>query len=151
MNRTLSRTTVAVVGTVLAVGLTACGSSSSSGSGGLTVSEFKAKANAICAAGNADIKKIGQGISANSSQTQVVAALHRAAIRANREVSDIRKLQIPSSIAHDVDAMLASVNTATAKILAGGIEVLSGADPFTDADAKAKALGLDKCESGSGT
>ncbi len=153
MNRIQSRTVVAVLCAALgATGLTGCGSSGQGGSGGApTVSQFKAQANAICAAGNADIKKIGAGISSTSSQTAVVTALHQAANRANREVSDIRKLTIPASIAHDVGAFLASVNTATAKILAGGIAVLSGPDPFIDADAKAKALGLTRCESGSGT
>lgn len=153
MNRIQSRAAAAVLCAALATtGLAGCGSSNSGGTGGtLTVGQFRAQANAICQAGNADIKKIGAGISSSSSQAAVVTALHQAANRANREVSDIRKLTIPASIAHDVDAFLASVNTATAKILAGGIELLSGPDPFTDADAKAKALGLTRCESGSGT
>lgn len=151
MNRTKSRSAITVLSALLALSLAACGSSSSSGSGGLSLSQFKTQANAICAAGNADIKKIGQGISASSSQTAVVTALHQAASRVEREISDIRKLAIPASIAPAVNAMLASFSTATAKVLAGGIAMLSGPDPFTDGDNKARALGLDKCESGSTT
>ncbi|MCW2855743.1 MAG: hypothetical protein JWR52_1358 [Marmoricola sp.] len=154
MTRTRSRTAAAVLCTALtATALAGCGSSASSGTSGgpLTIEAFKAQANAICKTGNADIKQIGSGITISSSPTLVVQALHAAANRANKEVSDIRKLQAPSSIASAVNAWGDAINTATAKILKGGIEVLSGADPFAGADARAKALGLTSCESGSGT
>jgi hypothetical protein len=151
----MPRTTTSIASTALLAlslaGLAACGSSSNGGSAGTSVSQFKTQANTICQAGNAEIKKIGAGITSTSSSTTIVAALHQSAMWANKEVTDIRKLKAPPSIAADVEAYLAAVNIATGKILAGGIEVLSGADPFVDADAKAKALGLDKCESGSGT
>ncbi|MCW2754757.1 MAG: hypothetical protein JWQ32_2168 [Marmoricola sp.] len=154
MTRTHSRAAAAVLCTALAAtGLAGCGSSAGSRTSGgpLTVAEFTSQANAICKAGNADIKQIGSGITTSSSPTVVVQALHHAANRANKEVSDIRNLRTPSSIAPAVSALLDAINTATAKILKGGIEVLSGANPFADADAKAKALGLTSCESGSGT
>ena len=154
MSSTQSRTVATLLCTALAVtGLAGCGSSGGTGSagGGLTVAQFKTQANAICRAGNADIKQIGSKITASSSSTIIVAALHQAAVRANKEVTDVRKLQVPSSIAPDVSAWGDALNTATAKILNSGVEVLSGADPFLAADAKAKALGLTDCVSSSGT
>jgi hypothetical protein len=153
MAGTTTKATGLALCTVLAAGgVASCGSSGSGAAvatGTLTVSQFKVRANAICKAGNADIKQIGSSITASSSPNLIVVALHEAADRANREVSDIRRLNAPPSIAPAVTSMLDSVNAATAKILKGGLEVLSGPNPFADADAKAKALGLNDCVSSS--
>lgn len=118
---------------------------------GLTESDFKEQANAICKAGNADIKKIGGAFAPGAGNAEMTAALTKAANRDDQAIADIRKLAVPDSISADVTAFLDAVNAATAKIRDQGVKVLSAADPFTDADAKAKALGLDDCVSSAGT
>lgn len=153
----MSRTHVVAAGgcaVAIAFALAGCGSSPHAGPStkALTTTEFKAQANAICKKGNADIKAIGAGLSANSSESDVVDALDRAADRADKEAADIRKLEAPAAIAADVAAMLDSVNAATTIVRKKGIEMLQGGpDPFKDADTKAAALGLDACVSSAGT
>lgn len=150
MNRTTARSVAAAGCTVvLALTFTGCGSDSKdSGSKALSTSAFKSKANAICKAGSADIKTIGAGISATSTEADITTALNKSADRVDDEVSDIKKLAAPKGIADDVKSMLAAVSKATAAIKDHGIDLIkSGEDPFTDADTKAKALGLDDCVS----
>jgi hypothetical protein len=138
---------------VLAAALAGCGSSGPVKAKALTQAEFKAEANALCKAGNADIKKIGATLTPTATDDEVVAALTKAADRDDQTVAAIRKLKAPAAIASDVTAMLAAVTTATQKIRSegAGITATGTASPFTDADAKAVALGLDQCASSAGS
>ncbi|MCW2786786.1 MAG: hypothetical protein JWP74_3303 [Marmoricola sp.] len=152
MNHTSLRTVTAAACAVLAtVALAGCGSAGPAKA--LTQAQFKAQANALCKAGDADIKKIGATLTPTATNDQVVAALTKAADRDDQTVAAIRKLKAPAAIAGDVTALLDAVNTATQTIRTEGVKVTATGtpSPFTDADAKAKALGLDECASSSGT
>ncbi|HEX4191172.1 MAG TPA: hypothetical protein VHZ06_09270 [Marmoricola sp.] len=158
MNRTTSHAAAAVLcAALLATGASGCGGSSSSGtsrkppSGGLGVAGFKAQANAICKAGNADIKALGASLTSSASESALAAVLVKAADRNDETVAAVRKLKAPASIAADVTALLDAINAADKTINTEGAKVLNGASPFAAADAQAKALGLDNCESTSGT
>jgi hypothetical protein len=153
MNRTAIRTATAIACTAsLALGFSGCGSSKDSGPKTLTSTQFKSKANKICKDGNADIKTYGAGITDSSTPTEIVTALDKSADRVDQEVASIKKLKAPKSKADDVSAFLDAVTTATKTIKAQGVALLQSgaADPFTDSDAKAKALDLTDCvQSGS--
>ncbi|HET6152837.1 MAG TPA: hypothetical protein VFE15_07755 [Marmoricola sp.] len=154
MNHATSRAAAAIVCTALAAaGITGCGGSGSSGksdkpaSGGLSVSAFKTQANAICKTGNAAVKQLGGSLTDSSTESEVAAVLSKAAHREDETVADVRALKAPASIAADVTAMLDAINAADKTVLTQGVSVLNGADPFSAADAKAKTLGLDECQS----
>lgn len=118
------------------------------GGGGdaLTTKEFRAKASALCTKADKDTEAIGAGLTDASSEKELTDAIDKLVARNEKLVKDIDALDEPKSMSDDVDAMLAAVTAALKKLDDASVaELNSMENPFTDANEKAKAIGLDAC------
>jgi hypothetical protein len=125
----------------------ACGSADANGT--LTEAQYRDKANAVCAAAEADLAPIFEAIFpklATATEAERGTAADGLLQVLGKEIDDLAALTPPDSIADDVDAMLAAVRTAQSTVREQGAGFwLDDVDPFTDADQRAAALGLDAC------
>lgn len=151
MRHTYLRPVIAAGCTVLmAVGLAACGSDSSSDTKKdsapktLSVTAFKSKANALCTTANTDLAQI-ESTADTSTPEAATAVLTQFTDRITRLVSDLEALKVPASLSTGVKDMLDTVSSVVAQAKEQGPEFLASPDPFQAADAKATALGLDAC------
>lgn len=137
---TRTRLTLIASVLVLAAVLTGCGSSE------LTATEFRTKVNAMCAKAKVDTEKVGKTLTSTSTEADIKKAIGQAVDRDRKLADDIDALNPPKNLSSDVDAMLKSLRSAlTTMGTASVAELGSMQDPFKDANAKAKALGLDTC------
>jgi hypothetical protein len=126
----------------LAALLAGCG-----GGDALTAKEFRSRANDLCTEADKDTEALGEGLSDASSEKDLTEAIDGLVARSEKLNKDIDALDAPESLSDDVDAMLASVRAALKKLDDATVsELNSMEDPFTEANAKAKALGLDACD-----
>jgi hypothetical protein len=123
-----------------------CGSDDS---GQLTEAQYRDQANAVCAAAEGELGPIFEAIFPKldtATEEERQAATDGLLEVLGKEIDDLAALEPPSSIASDVDAMLASVRTAESTVREQGAGFwLDDSDPFADADQRAAALGLDAC------
>ena len=139
----MTRTRICLATTMLALTalLAGCG-----GDDALTAKEFRSQANHLCTEADKDTEALGAGLSDTSSEKDVTDAIDKLVERNEKLVKDIDALKAPESLADDVDEMLDSVKAALKKLDAATLEELNAMeDPFTEANAKSKALGLDAC------
>ena len=139
------RHTPFVVVTLSALLLTGCG-----GDGTLSAKEFRSQANKLCADANKDTETYGAKISQTSSDAEVTEAIDRTVKRSEKLVADIDALAAPTSMADDVDSMLASVRAGMKELdkISSVQDVTSfdaSSGPLKDANDKAVKLGLDTC------
>jgi hypothetical protein len=139
----MTRTRIGLATTVLALTalLAGCG-----GSDALTAKEFRSQANGLCTKADKDTEALGAGLSDASSEKDIADAIDKLVARNQKLVKDIDALDAPASLTDDVDEMLDDVKAALEKLDDATVaELNSMEDPFTDANAKAKAIGLDAC------
>ncbi len=118
------------------------------GDSGLTTEEFRTQADKICADFEDKSNDLFAGISATSSEADLVEAFKKVADLLDDQSDQIGALEAPDSITEDVDAMLDSVRAGADKIREDGLELIkSGENPLEDATKKAKDLGLKNCGS----
>ena len=140
--------TVIAAGGCVALLAAGCGSS---GDKGLSKAEFLKQGNAICAKGNAEINAAGKKIFGPARRPSRAAGLKFATDtlvpKVGQQINDIAALKPPKADKNTVDALIAGVRQAFAKVKAHpALALASGAhDPFADANKKANAYGLTKC------
>lgn len=128
--------------------LTALMTAGCGGSDTLSAKEFRSKANKLCAAANKDTDGYGAKITQTSSDADVTAAIDKTVKRNEQLADDIDALKPPKAMADDVDSMLTSVRAGIKELdKITSVKDLTTFDPSTlsDANAKAKKLGLDTC------
>ena len=134
-----------------ALALTGCGGSDDSkaepDAGALSKSEFIKQAEAICTAAEKRLDAVGETFKdpANPTMEELTKALEEYAVPEFEKVAkELRELEAPKADAKEVEAMLAALDTAVAKIKA---EPMALVDEATRADANAKfaAYGVDGC------
>lgn len=140
----------------LLIALTACSTLALAGCGenetkaaaepsALTKAEFIKQADAICAASEARIEKLGSEISENSSMEEITAFLEKKVIpELTSTVEKVRDLEPPKADADEVDAMLDALEAEVAKVKETPIAIM-GDDAFADANKLAADYGLTTC------
>ena len=139
----MTRTRIGLATTMFALSalLAGCG-----GDDALTAKEFRSQAEDLCTDADKDTEALGAGLSDASSEKDVMEAIDKLVERNEKLVKDIDALDAPESLNDGVDEMLDSVRAALKKLDKASFEELNSMeDPFTDANAKSKALGLDAC------
>ncbi|MFL6155465.1 MAG: hypothetical protein ACJ72D_05230 [Marmoricola sp.] len=111
---------------------------------------YQDKVNKICQDTLVDIQKIGKGLTAQSPTADKDAAFAGIGDAFLAEITVLRAVKPPAAIATDVTAWLAAFTTAATKTKTQGSKLLEQGtpSPFADSDAKATALGLTGCSSG---
>jgi hypothetical protein len=143
---------------VMTVALAGCGSSAQSDPGKdiddrkddskpLTAAQFRTQAQKICRDSQAEMEKLGEDFeSTQPTQEQFEKAFARIPDLLDQQVDKLEALEPPAEMADDVDAMLDSLSDVAADIDKQGADILTQeADPFAEANEKAKALKLDDC------
>lgn len=129
--------------------LSACGNDASADT--LTKSEFVDQANALCAAESQAIGEVIGPLFANgqSSADDQQAALDQIVGLSRDLTHNIDALSAPSSLTDDIDQLTAALDSGTdaAAAQTGHQFFTSDADPWADAVAKAREMGLDACGS----
>lgn len=127
----------------LAFSLTGCG-----GDSGLSAEEFRKQADKICAAIQDESSDQFAGLSATSSEADLVEAFKKVADLLEKQADQIDDLAAPQDLEEDVEAMLESMRNGADKIRDNGLDLIkSGENPLEDALAKAKELDLTDCGS----
>ncbi|RNL61996.1 hypothetical protein EFK50_09205 [Nocardioides marmoriginsengisoli] len=151
MTRTRTLGTVACAA-VLALSLVGCGGDDKDkgDSKALSATEFKDQANKLCAEASKDTESFGTGITETSSDADVTEAIDKTVARNKELIDAIDDLEAPDDLSDDVDSMLDSVEAGIEELdkissIADLTSIDTSAGPFAEADAKAKALGLDTC------
>jgi hypothetical protein len=145
MNRTTRSLTAVACTALMATTFAACGSSGKSETA-LTKAQWLTKADKICKDTTVELNKIGTKLSSAATEDDANKLLGEGADLTLDEVAKIKKLNPPSSISKDVDAMLAAVTDGANKIKTDGVKLLqSGQNPLADAATKSQALGLKEC------
>jgi len=118
------------------------------GDSGLTTEEFRKQADKICADFEDKSNDLFAGISATSSEADLVEAFKKVADLLDEQSDQIGALEAPDSISDDVDAMLDSIRAGADKVREDGLELIkTGENPLEDATKKADDLGLKSCAS----
>lgn len=142
----MTRTRATFAAAVLALSpiLVACG-----GDSALSAKEFRSQANALCKTAASDTKKLGEDLSASSSEKDITAAIDKLVERNEKLAADVAALKAPDNLQKDVDSMLKDVRAALKTLDEASLaELNSMEDPFAKANEKAKDLGLDDCAQG---
>ncbi len=139
-----SRTTIAAVVCAVAVaagGLAGCAGDDDSASG-LTREEFIAQADAICATGN---EAIEAAVPTDGPPGEEFYAVIVDSTQAS--VDGVDALEPPEDMAADVDALVASANTALAEMRSTPADEFfaTDGDVFAETNAKAREIGLREC------
>lgn len=142
----------------LSAGLAACG-----GDSGLSASELKKQANAICTRGDDDLVEAGKKLVAEAGGQQpsvdaVVAFFKDEALPiAKKKLDDLEKLDVSGDRKDQVEDLVAAGRDAIEEVETGltedGAAFLSskGPDPFADFNAQAREMDLDQCAGESAT
>lgn len=126
---------------VLSLVLTGCGEDER-----LTAAEFRAQAEELCEAAEEATDKIGEKLTSESTEEQVIEALDQLVDRTEELVDDLEDLDPPEKLEPAVDDLLTSVTAALEKLDDATAEDLQAmTDPFIEANQKAKELQLDAC------
>jgi hypothetical protein len=136
--------------------LAACGGGG--GGSGLSTSEFRKQANAICVKGDAEVTKASKALFEGAAKGGEVPAetmagffKDKALPIVQRKIDGIGKLEVSKDLTERLQQAVAAGSRAVKEVRAGlekdGAKYLStkGPDPFKDFDASVRALGLDKC------
>jgi hypothetical protein len=132
----------------ISAALSACGDDASADT--LTKAEFVDQANALCAS---EGQAIGEVIGPLLGSDQPSADDQQAALDQIVDLShDIDALAAPSALKDDVDQLTAALDDGTdaASAQTGREFFSSNSDPWADAVAKAREMGLDACASEDG-
>lgn len=128
---------------VLAFALSGCG-----GDSALSPEEFRTQADKICADFEDKSDEMFSGISASSTEDELVEAFKKVADLLEQQADQIDDLAAPEDFEADVEAMLESLREGADKIRDDGLELIkSGENPLEDATKKAKDLKLEDCGS----
>jgi hypothetical protein len=139
------RSLAAVLVAVLAAALLACGGDDDQR---LSQEEFVAQAEAICAASDDRMTELFADMPSDRVPTEeeLDAAVDRLVPELLRVFDDLESLVPPEELEDDVDELVAMGRRAVAELdEGGGMVLLTGQDPFEDANRKAGELGLDRC------
>lgn len=127
----------------LSFALAGCG-----GDSGLSAEEFRTQADKICADAEEKSGDLFAGLSASSSEADLVAALKKIADLLDEQSDKIDDLAAPADLEEKVEAMLESLREGADKIRDDGLALIkSGANPLAEATEKATDLGLEDCGS----
>lgn len=141
----------------LALALTACGGDDEDAekdkpaSSGPTVSaevrDYRDAVAKVCEPAMKGMRKIADGLTVEGStkaeQDAAIAEIGQAFLD---EVAALRKIEAPDEIAADVDAWLDGLARTARDLKTKGAALLSGdTPPMADAEARAKALGVEGC------
>src|SRR5688500_14373321 len=134
-----------------------CGDDDDDGGGeSLTKAEFIEQADAICAAGDAELDEAAGAAFGESEPDPAVLESFiddEMAPNLQQQFDDIRDLGVPDEIDGGVESLLEAAEERLGEVQAmTGEEVLelfsTGEDPFADVSAQADALGFSDCGSG---
>jgi hypothetical protein len=143
MNRQLA--TLTIFGVFLSAALVvSCGSDDQ----GLSITDFRDQANAICAKGNQDIGEAVGAVFGSDSPTpeSMQAALDTIVSVSRQQLDDIEALAPPSAIKDDVKEMIAEGRSATDTAEGQGLGFFeSDDDPWARTGELAVGLGLNAC------
>ena len=140
----------------LLIALTACSTLALAGCGdsepkaaaepsALTKAEFIKQADAICAASEAKLDKLGADISENTSMEEIQTFLEKKAIpEMDAMVGKIRELEPPKADAEQVDTLLDAVEAEIAKVKKNPMAIM-GDNSFEAANKLAADYGLKTC------
>ena len=135
-----------LAGTALALG--ACGDDDD---GGTTKAEFIEKADAICAEGEEQSQQLArEGLQnpQNPTGQEVLDILDKLVPIQRDTIAQVRELEKPEGDEDEIDAIYDAAQAANDKAKADpSLLTQEGADPFADANAKARAYGLKACGS----
>lgn len=162
MTRKLTHAAIAL----LAVGLLAAGCGSDDDGDGdkaktattppaLTKAQYIERSDKICETSTTQIRAAGSKLRSDTAkagtlppQEQIVAFLKQTSVPTyQRMLEQLRALEPPPEVAADVDGYLGALKTAIDKVKADPTRYAksSAADPFDEANARAKRLGLETC------
>lgn len=125
-----------------------CGSSSSDK--GPTKAEYITKADAICKAGNAQLRIAIQGAGSSPTAAQVKALATSVFIpNLEGQLKSLRALKPPKADKATVKSLLDGLETAIGKLKADPSQLAaSGGGPFAAVNAQANSYGLKACGAG---
>jgi hypothetical protein len=129
----------------LLLALAACGDDSTEG---LTTSQFRQQANAICTQGSHEIfKTVGEVMGGREpTPAELQAGLDKIVAISTKQLDDIDALDAPSTIDHDVAALVTEGRKATAAAASQGPAYWNTDDnPWAKTQQMATNLGLDAC------
>ena len=130
---------------VAAASLAGCGDDDS----GLTATEFRAEANAICATGGGEIHTAFFSLGEDATPEDLQAAFDTVISVSYRQLDDIEDLAVPSELADQVDQLLHQGRSDTSGAEAMGLGFFdSEDDPWETTSELARGLGLDACAGG---
>lgn len=139
---------VTVVFVALALIVPACSSDGGSGGDTLTAGELAAQANEICDDARERLDPQGEEVfGGGEPDPDALVAFHTTLV-ADLEVqlAQFRELSPPPELADDFAEYLALAAEGVEAVRAGGPDfLLTPADPFAAANARAAALGFDSC------
>jgi hypothetical protein len=153
-----ARRRLAAAALLLVVPLVACGGDDDDDDGGqaLSKADFIEQADAICAAGDAELDEATEEAFAEGQpDADTLEAYIDDVVAPNLrdQFADIRALGVPDEIDGGVDSLLDAAEDRLAELEAmSGDEVLelfsAGEDPFAEVNAQADALGFTECGGG---
>lgn len=130
---------------VAAAALAGCGDDDT----GLTATEFRAEANAICAAGGEEVHEAFFSLGDDATAEDMQAAFDTVISVSDRQLDDIDDLEVPSELADQVDEFLRQGRADTDAAEAMGLGFFeSEDDPWETTSELARGLGLDACAGG---
>lgn len=131
------------VTTFIAIGLVGCGDD------GPTKAAFIAQADRICQAGNDRLATAATALGTAPSAARVRRfATATAAPTLRRELRELRALSPPSGDEREIEALLDELDAAIRRLTTDPAALSGRVDPFTAANAKARAYGLRVCGAG---
>lgn len=112
----------------------------------ISTEDFTTQANAICAAGNADLEAAAKEIGDNPTDEQIASFATDTLIpNVQGQHDDIEALGAPAESADEVSAMLDSLQGALDTVTADPSSLSADSDPFAEASDLAGGLGLADC------
>ncbi len=118
-------------------------------SAALTVDEFVAEGNAICAAGNDDLDALANETFTAEQPTadQIEQFAGVLVVNVQGQIDALRALSPPEELAGDVDTFLSDAEEVLGQVEADPalLETSDSSDPFIDVNAQAEELGLIEC------
>lgn len=146
-----SKLTISLAAVAAALAIAACGGDDEESGDApeatttpaLTEVEFLEEGNAICAAANEEIEAAERKI---ASEDEAIAFFEETLVpNVQGQLDDLGELQAPPELEADVEALLADAQTALDEVQADPQSLLSGGDPFADANQQATEIGLEEC------
>lgn len=145
-----------LIATTLAGALVGCGgdddadvdSAATTTAQSITKAEFLAQANAICAAGNAEIDAALAGVTETTTEEELTTIINEQVVGSVRtQIADIRALGFPDGDAELLDAIFTDSEAALDQVAADpiGTFVDTTEDPFADLNARLADYGLTAC------